>query len=568
MQRNRMQNLVFIIIAILLAEGSLAAARLTLAHASVDQRALLSTQLVPQVRTARLLQAADPRQILNLSIGLRLRDEAQADSLLAAIYDPQSPRYHHYLTPGQFTRLFAPDPSQIQQITTYLQSEGLTVTAIAPDNLLIDATGSVARVQQAFQTRINLYQQGGHTFYANATPPAIPATLSQLIASIGGLDNSAQYQPLYQHRTILAGASGLSPDDLAHAYDIAPLHDGGVQGAQQTIALFELDGYQRSDINQYFAAYNINTPRISNVLIDHFSGAAGMGAIEVELDIETAASIAPQANILVYEGPNTTQGLNDTYARIVNDGRAQVVSISWGLCEASSGAAELQTLDTFFKQGALEGMSFVAGSGDAGAFDCQDNRLAVDSPADDPYVTGTGATTLQLAAAGYGSESVWSDASEIQRGPHGAGSGGGLSSYFRQAGWQQGPGVRNAYSNGMREVPDVTAAGAPGYNVYCTVHNAGCPPAGWLTIEGTSAAVPLWASSLLLINQYLMAQGAGRIGQANPALYKLFNTAQPYSPFHDVIAGDNLYYSATRGYDLASGIGSPDIYNIARDLAA
>ena len=102
MQRNRMRDLLFMIIAIALAGGSLAAAHLTLAHASVDQRALLSAQLVPQVRTARLVQAADPQQLLNLSIGLRLRDEAQADSLLAAIYDPQSPRYHHYLTPGQF----------------------------------------------------------------------------------------------------------------------------------------------------------------------------------------------------------------------------------------------------------------------------------------------------------------------------------------------------------------------------------------------------------------------------------------------------------------------------------
>jgi subtilase family serine protease len=568
MQRNNMRKLLFILLAFLLAGASLVAAHLTLAHAGSDQRALLSAQLAPQIRTARLLRAADPQQSLNLSIALRLRNETQADNLLAAIYDPQSPQYHRYLTPGQFAQLFAPAPAQIQQISAYLQSEGLSVTSVAPDNLLIDATGSVAQVQQAFRTPINLYQQGSHVFYANAAPPSIPATLSQLIASISGLDNSAQYQPLYQRRAVPVGAAGLSPDDLAHAYDIAPLHDGGVQGAQQSIALFELDGYQRSDIDQYFARYGIGAPSISNVLVDHFNGAAGQSAVEDELDIETAAAIAPQANMLVYEGPNTTQGLNDTYARIVNDDRVQVVSISWGLCEASSGTAELQTLDTLFKQGALEGMSFVAGSGDAGAFDCQDQRLAVDSPADDPYVTGVGATDLQLAAGGYGSESVWSDASQIQHGPMGGGSGGGLSSYFRQVAWQQGPGVHNVYSNGMREVPDVTAAGAPGYNVYCTVRNAGCPPTGWLTVEGTSAAAPLWAASLVLVNQYLMEQGAGRIGQANPILYKLFNTAQPYPAFHDITSGNNLYYPAAPGYDLASGIGSPDVYNITRDLAA
>jgi subtilase family serine protease len=587
MQRNDVQkqnivrNLLFCGMAVLLVVGSLAAAHQVMVHAAASQRTILSMQAAPLLRQARFVRAADPDQQLNLSIGLQVRNEAQMDAMLSAMYDPQSPQYQHYLTPEQFTQMFAPTPDQVQQVTTYLQSQGLTITGVASDHLLIDASGSVAQVQQTFQTKIDEYQFRNRRFYANATPPGVPTSISGLISSIGGLDNSQRYQPFSQQ---LAGsqaarhtsgraraasdAPGLAPTDIARAYTIAPLQNNGILGEQQTIALFELDGYQPGDVAQYFSNYGIDQPKLSTVLVDHFNGSAGMGAIETELDIEIAGSIAPHANILVYEGPNTVQGINDTYARIVNENRAQVVSISWGICEASTGVAELKTLDTIFKQGAMQGMSFVAAAGDSGAYDCQDNRLAVDSPADDPYVTGVGATMLQLNNGGYGNESVWADRSQIQRGPMGGGSGGGLSTYFKQFAWQNGPGVRNAYSNGNREVPDVTAAGASssGYSVYCTVRNAGCPPDGWTTIVGTSAAAPVWAASLLLINQYASQYNKGMIGQANPALYRLLNTPQPYPPFHDITSGNNLFYAATVGYDLASGIGSPNVYNIARDL--
>ena len=104
--------------------------------------------------------------------------------------------------------------------------------------------------------------------------------------------------------------------------------------------------------------------------------------------------------------------------------------------------------------------------------------------------------------------------------------------------------------------------------MYCTVINSGCPGSGWIIIGGTSASAPLWAGSTALINQYLQAQGKKRIGFANPALYGLFNAQQQFPAFHDITMGNNLYYPATSAYDLASGIGSPDIYNLARDLVA
>ncbi len=572
MRRNLVRSLLFLMSSVLLVGPSLFALHGVLVHAETQQHVQLRAQTVPLVQHAQFLQSADVNQSLNLSIGLQVRNAGALDALLTALYDPQSPQYHQYLTPDQFTQLFAPTSNQVQQVTSYLQSQGMTVTSVAPNNLLIDATTNVAQAQQSFQVQINTYKAGKHSFYANAQPPSVPSSVSALIASINGLDNSVKVQPLYQLNTQqqdgkFASPTGLGPKDLAGFYDVTPLQDNGMLGDNQTLALFELDGYQQSDLTQYFQNYNLGTPNIKNVLVDNFNGSAGQGAIEAELDIEVAAGIAPHANQIVYEGPNTTQGLNDTYNKIVTDNKAQVVSTSWGLCEGSSGSAELQTLDTIFKQGAAQGMSFLAASGDSGAYDCQDSNLGVDSPASDPYVTGVGATNLQQNNGNYGSESVWSNSLQTQRGPKGAGSGGGISNTFKMPNWQTGPGV-NQYNTNNRVVPDVTAVGDPstGYSVYCTVTNAGCSPLGWMAVGGTSASAPFWAGCVLLLNQYLKSQGKPVLGHLNASLYKLNNSQTQFAPFHDVKMGNNLFYNATSGYDAASGLGSPDMYNMARDL--
>jgi len=555
------------------------------AQAKENQRIALTGQIVPLVSKAHLIGSAQGQQELNLSVGLQPRNQAELNALLSNQSDPHSPLYHRYLTPQQFADEFGPTAQQQQQVVDYLHQQGFSVTNVAPNGLLIDARGTVAQAQAAFQVAINTYQSGTRSFYANASPPTIPASVSSLIVSIGGLDNSVQMRPLYQlaghkpkprqlgKRSSLAPRatqSGYGPTELTGAYDSTPLQQAGIQGNNQTVAVFELDGYQSSDITQYLQNYSLGSPSISNVLVDGFNGAAGAGAIEVDLDIEVVAAMAPKATQIVYEGPNSTQGVNDTYNKIVTDNKAQITTISWGECESATGNAELQTRDNIFKQGAAQGITMFAAAGDSGAYDCNDTNLAVDSPAGDPYITGVGGTNLQLNGSAYSSESVWSNASDTQRSPQGSGGGGGISSLFTQPSWQTGPGVKNQYSNGNREVPDVSADADPatGYAVYCTVSAAGCQSSGWITVGGTSAAAPLWAGSTATINEYLQKQGKSGVGFISPTLYSLANSQQQFSPFHDVTSGTNLFYPATAGYDEASGIGSPDIYNIARDIAS
>src|SRR6266849_4470828 len=386
-----------------------------IAEAKQNSPYVLTNQTVPLVSHAHLVGEASAQQQLNLSIGLQLRNRQELQTLLRGMYNPHSPSYHHFLSQQQFVDEFGPTAEQQQQVIDYLRQAGLHITHVASNGLLIDTSATVAQAEAAFHVSINTDQLGANVFYANATPPTIPGSLSPIIASIGGLDNSVHMHPLSHlagsahgntkpgrgntsrqaHAQPHAGpAGGYTPADLNGAYDANPLLQAGVQGNNQTVAVFELDGYPSSDITQYLQNYNLGTPSITNVLVDGFNGSAGQGAIEVDLDIEVVAAMAPHASQIVYEGPNTTQGVNDTYNQIVTDKKAQVATTSWGECEAQSGNAELQTLDNILSQGSAEGIAIYAASGDSGAYDCKDTNLAVDSPAGDPNITGVGGTQL------------------------------------------------------------------------------------------------------------------------------------------------------------------------------
>ena len=184
-----------------------------------------------------------------------------------------------------------------------------------------------------------------------------------------------------------------------------------------------------------------------------------------------------------------------------------------------------------------------------------DDRIGVHVSASVPWVTGVGGTRLSLNADGsYYNETVWQQASANEA------SGGGLSSHFARPAWQVAPGVPPAGTDAKRAVPDVSADAESGMAIYSDGQ--------WSSGGGTSQAAPIWAGMTAVINQYLKRQGVKPVGFMNPALYALANSPQPFPPFHDILVGSNLVYRATPGYDLASGLGSPDAWNLARDLEA
>ncbi len=410
--------------------------------------------LVPAVRGRHALaQHPDNAQALDLSISLSLRNQSGLTQLIAAQNNPHSGQYHQYLSTREFQARFSPTQATVNQVTSWLRSQGLVVHSVAANHLLIDASGSIATIEAAFQTTLASYQVNGRTVYAPTTEPSVPDSLTGMIVNISGLNDVGvrTHGPVIQNQSGGArphagsGPGGsYTPSDLRTAYDMNSLISSA-NGAGQTVAIFELDGYIPGDVNTYLSAYSLGSAKYSNVLVDGATNTAGQGAIEVELDMEVVSAVAPGATQKIYIGPNTDTGVNDTYNKIVTDNIAKVTSTSWGLCEYYSGTSELQTLDNIFQQGAAQGQAFFAASGDAGAYDCGTTSLAVDSPASDPNVVGVGGTSLQTGPSGaYGGETVWSDVTDTSRGPEGAGGGGGLSAYFAKPSYQTGPGTTNA----------------------------------------------------------------------------------------------------------------------------
>ncbi len=578
----------------------------TFTHATpVPGRVKLPSSIASYTSSSQVVARAATNQSINLAVGLSLRNQAGLTSYLQQVSNPGSPLYHHYLNAATFAALYAPLPSSEAAVIDYLRSQGLTITATYANHLLVDARGSVAQAEQAFQVQINNYQaKNGQIFYANDSAPSLPVSLAPMVASVAGLDSLVQYRrtPLAngQFKPVLSSSKSSSitcpqpgaatvptsytPSQIATAYDFAQLYGQGTLGQGQSVGLLELDGFSSNDIALYASCFGGNSTAIQTIPIDGYNKAAGANAAEVELDMEMVLGLAPRlATLRVYEASiNSLAAYNDAWARIVSDG-TPVVSTSWVFCEQGAGVAnEIQQENIFFQAAAAQGQTILAASGDLGATGCYDPKTgantnpAVDDPASQPYVTGVGGTSLRINPDNtYQSEQVWNDRA-IKDGA----SGGGVSQVWSMPSWQQGPGVYNAYSTGNREVPDVSINADPqtGYDVYCSV--GGCAGGGWRVLGGTSAAAPVWAAMVALANEAALKANGYNLGFLNPSLYDISHgvAGTSYaSSFHDIVpvqgalnnndyVGSSGTYPDTSSYDLATGLGSFSALSLTQDL--
>ncbi len=413
--------------------------------------------------------------VVQLAISLNYRHQDKLNTLLAELNDPASPRYHQFLTSAQFAREFGASASDVAQVREFMATNGLVVTQVSADNTLIDVLGTTTQVEQAFNVTLNNYRDNaGRTYYAHDKTPEVPAALSGLVLNIGGLENESRWRPASLRPQVNPNvgsgpAGGYTPSELRGAYDINPLISGGYNGTSQTVAVFELDGYVKSNVATYVSNYGLGSPVPSNILVDGFNGSAGSGEVEVELDIEVVNAIAPKAQVLVYEGPNSSAGVVDTYKKIATDNTAKVISSSWGQCEPQSSQSDINSEDQVFQQYAAQGQSMFAAAGDTGAYDCRGNTttLAVDNPADDPYVTGVGGTNLTLSGTTYSSEKVWNVSSSSAGG---GGGGGTPTQLITNGGFESGRSPWTETSTGGYEIVDSSAS---------SVHHSGSASA-WL----------------------------------------------------------------------------------------
>ncbi len=514
---------------------------------------------VPAV-VARLqpLNRLPASQRLNLDIGLPLRNQAELATFLRDLYDPASPVYRSYLTPGQFTDRFGPSRQDYQAVIDFANASNLRVTATSPNRLILNVEGAAADIEKAFHVRLYLYQHPAEprTFYAPDTEPSLDITTS--ILHIAGLNNYFRPKPMLVREPANVPrvwtpdlGSGPNGTYLGNDFRAAYIPGTSLTGAFETVGLVQFDGYFPSDIASYEAIAGLPNVPLQNVLIDGFNGVPGQGNGEVCLDIEMCVSMAPGlSQVLVYEAPNGfPTGQTDLLNQMANDNLASQLSSSWSL---DDDPITFQ-IDRQFQ---AQGQSFFQSAGDTCSY-----YIGNPDYEDNPYVTIVGGTTLSTAGpgGGYVSETVWN------RGG-GMGTGGGISTNYAIPPWQQNVNMStNGGSAKMRNVPDVAFTAE---NIFTIADNGQGEPVG-----GTSAAAPLWAAFTSLINQQAFENGEAPVGFLNPAIYAIAQSQYYPTTFHDITTGNNtnavntnLFY-AFPGYDLCTGWGTPNGTNIVNLLA-
>ena len=568
--------------------------------------------------------AAQARPGAQLQLLLSLKTDGEALRRLAlAVSTRGSSSYGHYQTIASLSKRYGAAPATRTRVMAYLRAHGAR-------HISIDATGefayaaiSVRDAERAFATRLITIHAADGQRYLEPVPAVrgasfgepLPRALRGVITGVVGLDTKPTFTSPDQtgrpdgpgglavsappssahHRSGTprgcragTGTGGFTPNQYLTAYGFDALHAQGDEGQGERVAVVEISGFHHSDITTFASCFGLRVPPLVTHLVGLRRPPAAGG--EATLDIEEVDAGAPGlAGIGVYEGGATTaEGIRTLLAPLQQKGiKPQVVSTSVGLCEQDTRAnivgAGITAAENALATAAAAGITYVAAAGDDGSADCTEDpgaiptpSLAVDYPGSSPYVTSVGGTNLLLGASNQIlQQPVWNDAGDGGE-PSGAG-GGGDSRLFARPAFQTG-----VVRGGQREVPDVAmlADVAPGYAIYCSVHSADCVnssvPSAWQTAGGTSAAAPLLAGGIALVDQALRVAGHPPVGMLNPLLYQLGRSAMTAYVFSDVTLGsiDEGPFipryrsplgccSATVGYDNASGWGSINIAALA-----
>jgi kumamolisin len=498
-------------------------------------------------------RATNPAEVVDFQADLVMPRFKDVASAAASISDPASPAYRQYLTAAGFGARFGLPAVDVTAVARWFQGRGFELMDQPANRSYLGLRGTAEQVSSTFGVRlVDRIDAGGTAYHAPLGTPNVPLELRPFVSAIGGLDTSPASRP----RPRFGPANGLHPADLATAYGIDTLHAQGLDGTGQSIAVVSFDTFDPRDIAAFDKATGISGPAVQSVRLAGAPKKPGDGQDEVSLDLETIRAIAPKAQIYDYEAPQSADW-SEIINRIVEDGKAQVVSISWGRCEPIAGPAAGDPDDVALASAEMSGLSIFVSSGDQGAYDCLDEgdglqrdfAVAADYPAVSPHVIAVGGTYLSVHRDGsYLGEVAWQD-------PLGqSGTGGGLSNTFAKPAWQVGPGVANARSDGHRQLPDVAGPADPTSGLF--VVSGGTEE----VIGGTSAATPFWAGSMVLAAQLAAKDGISRLGFLDPVLYAVAAAHQADGTlFHDVTRGSNLLDRATAGWDYATGWGSPEL---------
>jgi kumamolisin len=345
----------------------------------------------------------------------------------------------NHLSVSQFASRYGQTPANISALTSYLAHYGIT-TDVYADGVDVVATGTAGEFDNALSVRQHQYRvpalPGRDGFgaipaqnvYGTAQSPLLPYRLANFVLAVFGLTNYGPYASHAAHvnaryvkprqggstcvaLTGLPGACHL-PSDFAANYGLTGLYDRGANGSGQTLAIVTLAAVDPG-APQYFwsnIAHIPDTGRAFTVQnIDGGPGAPsnGAGSGETDLDLEQSGALAPGANVIDYQAPNTDPGFADAFFTAASQNTASTISSSWGESETilaasilagQEAATYLQAFNEAFLEMAAQGQSGFLSAGDAGAYDANADLgttdLSVDTSADSSYITAAGGTTL------------------------------------------------------------------------------------------------------------------------------------------------------------------------------
>jgi kumamolisin len=490
---------------------------------------------------AQLIGPCSPSALVTVTVYLRPRNQADWQQRLK---DVSSSTAEH-ITPAEFAQRYGADPADVNRVSQFAQAHGLNVVATDLARRSVQLSGTVSAMESAFGVRLHDYGHAGSTYRLRQGPVYLPSDLHDIVTSVFGLDNRPQADTHFRLVSpAAANPQSYDPTQIARLYSFPT----SAAGAGETIGIIELGGgYRPTDLTSYFQKLGVTpVPQITAVSVDGAennpsgdpSGADG----EVELDIEVAGAIAPGTKQKIFFGPNSDQGFIDAVTSAVHDPDVTLISISWGQAESNFTEQSLTAFDQAFQEAGTMGKTVFVAAGDSGSSDGQnDGKNHVDFPCSSPYAVACGGTTLRAGSSTITSEVVWNEEAQ------GEGStGGGVSDHFPKPDYQSQADVPPPQGqSGGRGVPDVAGDADPvtGYNVLIDGTST--------VIGGTSAVAPLYAGLFALINELLIKQGKPRAGYVHPALYR-----NPQA-FRDIISGNNGAFSAAKGWDATTGLGSP-----------
>ncbi len=575
-----------------------------------------------------------PMERMLLVLKRSAEQEAALTRLLQEQQDKSSANYHKWLTPEEFGEQFGPAPEDVQTVVFWLQSHNFQVARVSRGRGIIEFSGDARQVEQAFHTPIHRYVVNGIAHWANAADPQMPEALAPVVVGVATLHNfEATPQlvirpdkltvpwvaPRPPNLTFSNGTHALAPADYGVLYQINPLYSGGINGTGATIGIVGRSNIKLSDVVSFRSVFALpaNPPQI--ILNGPDPGDLGGGEeVEAVLDVSWSGAVAPDATVkfVVSKTTSTTDGVILSEEYIIDNNLADIMSMSFGDCEANYTQAEAFSISAMAEQAAAQGITFAVSAGDTGSAGCDAQSetsatgpFSVNILASSPYDIAVGGTQFNDSGnpslywsptngSGLGSalsripEDVWNQscsAAQCGSSANIIAGGGGASIYFPKPSWQAG--VTGILNDGARDLPDVSLTSSAAYAPYAICLEGSCTPDSHGNISltlvgGTSAAAPSFAGILGLVRQNANA----RLGQANYVLYRLAaaetlsqcnsssttTTLGSSCIFADVTVGNNAVpgeagygtgsalYQATTGYDAASGLGSVNVTNLVQ----